>query len=132
MRAILAGALALAAAASLAAQTPDSAAAAPALAAVRATVPAQARVVPAAPGLRRADVISCPPRRPDGCRIIGGDTYVELLDTTVHGDSGTVTVGVWRQGTNPHHPVSQQTYRFTVRRVNGAWAVVGAPQMRTT
>ena len=89
-------------------------------------------MVPAAPGLRRADVISCPPRRPDGCRIIGGDTYIELLNTTVHGDSGTVTVGVWRQEPDSHRPVSQQTYRFPVRRINGAWAVVGAPQMRTT
>lgn len=115
-----------------AAQAPDSAVAAPALAIVRGEIPAGKRVVAASARTTRADVVACAPRRPDSCRIVGGDAYIELIGTRVAGDSATATVALWQQQRHPRHPVSRRTYRFHLRRVNGAWTLVGKPEMSTS
>ena len=123
---------ALAAASRGAAQAADPAVAAPALAVVRRDIPAGQRIVTASPRTPRAEVVACAPRRPDSCRIVGGDAYIELISTGVAGDSATATVALWQAQPHPRRPVSRRTYRFRLRRVNGAWTVVGRPEMSTS
>lgn len=114
------------------AQDFDSIIGAPALAVVRAALPANSRIVPHDPEVKRADIVRCSTRRPDSCIIVGGDTYIELLNTSVSGDDGTATIGLWLQRQNARQPVGQRTYHFQLRRINGVWTVVGKPQMRTS
>ena len=119
-------------AASASAQTTDSTVAATALAVVRKSIPAGDRVLIGSPHSRRMDYVACAPRRPDSCRIIGGDAYLEVIRTAVDGGSATAIVALWQRQPHPHHPVSRRTYRFSLRRINGSWTVVGTPEMSTS